>query len=174
VLFTIRPKLTNESLRLTVRPRTRLDTRFTELLLTLAAQKNHLTALGTRGTRPVSLIRSPLEIVPTQLVAKAKLNSLIAIAILGANLKNRTRTNLQDRHRNGRAVLSDDRRHPDFSSEQSNRHWNLRGANRNGAATVSVVVTQASTANRPPEAMKFTATAPLQQHSVAMISVQEG
>jgi hypothetical protein len=113
------PKLSNETLRLTLSLGNRRSTR----LLTTPTQRSHMTTLSTRrlASRPV---------------IKTNLHSIVAVFFFRADLQHNARARLNDSNRDNNAISVIDLSHSNFSTKQPDRHSSaparrkLKNANR--------------------------------------------
>src|SRR5262249_18463285 len=69
----------------------------------------HVPALGPRGALAL-------------LVLEADLDGLVSVTVLGADLEDRARPELQDGDRGGGPLVVVDLRHPNLGSDQPERH----------------------------------------------------
>jgi len=115
-------KLANEPLWLTVRLGEWLDACRLPLLLILATELNDLASLATSRTPSIPLIRWTGLVFNRQLIVKTDLHGIIAVAIDGSHLQDRTRTGFDHSYGNDFAILTVNLRHSDFSTKEANRH----------------------------------------------------
>jgi len=104
VLFTVSPKLTNKTRRLTTRLSHQFHTGGHTLPLTHSIQHSHMATLGTRRQT-------------ARLILKPQLHTLIAIATKSPQLQHRTRSSLNDSHGNNLPVVTVDLRHSYFATQ---------------------------------------------------------